>query len=755
MATPGKPSALLLAAIALLPPLAGCGAAASDEQAAIAYARGDWTTAESRARTALKRDPNNARAKLVLARSLARKGEYGPAREVYVAVAADLLQADDLLQIGRILLARGRPALGWAALDAALKLDPKHRESLSEKSLRYGSLDQVPGAAASADLLTAVASGPALAELVIGLLKDANPADTQPGDDPLFKRIVDRDRATFVRVTNPAAARKLLARLLLEDGRPAEARALLDTLDDRATDPETNWLYSRAFLDEGQIEQADKHVQLAGKFGHDTPMSREPCQYVGAKKCAECHAAIYRSQQSSHHAETVGWGSALKTVPLPKGPVVDPTEPKVVHRYIREGEKITAEADVDGKTIRAIIAYVLGSGGHGQTMIGRDEEGHSLSMRISYYTGGDAWDITSGFNPHPANPLQFVGEAINEESFRDCLNCHTTRFRSETDRSGPEAADKGIGCERCHGPGENHIKAVDAGFPQLAIARPKISTPSARLALCGQCHSADGKTPPTDARFIRFQSATLPLSRCVTESGGKLDCVSCHNPHRNLETDPAHYEARCLACHGPAGKPNTTTEVVRLDPVPAAPCPVNPTKNCLKCHMPKVEGAMLFTAFTDHHIRVHREQEKEAQTGGETAQARALDLSQRGSGESAGGVGLVTACVGRRAGTTSTKRRARKATARCLPFAGVHEHNSTFVSEILSSNNLEAGGLGYVAVPVRGVTLGDVILDPLVDLVDALVILGQIVELLPVLEMLLDLGQERIEVNFAVGRGEP
>src|SRR5207245_4286044 len=112
------------------------------------------------------------------------------------------------------------PALGWAALDAALKLDPRHREALSERSLRYGALDRVPGAAASADLLAAVSDGSALAELVLGLLKETKQAASAPGSDPLFKRINDHDRATLARVESPAAARKLLARLLLEDGRP-------------------------------------------------------------------------------------------------------------------------------------------------------------------------------------------------------------------------------------------------------------------------------------------------------------------------------------------------------------------------------------------------------------------------------------------------------------------------------------------------------------------------------------------------------
>jgi hypothetical protein len=35
-------------------------------------------------------------------------------------------------------------------------------------------------------------------------------------------------------------------------------------------------------------------------------------------------------------------------------------------------------------------------------------------------------------------------------------------------------------------------------------------------------------------------------------------------------------------------------------------CPVNPATDCLKCHMPKVDGAAPHSSFTDHQIRVHR-----------------------------------------------------------------------------------------------------------------------------------------------------
>ena len=256
-------------------------------------------------------------------------------------------------------------------------------------------------------------------------------------------------------------------------------------------------------------------------------------------------------------------------------------------------------ASIDGNSVSALVDYALGSGHHGMTMLAREASGRHRSLRISYYAGGNHWGLTSGFEPHPSTPEGYIGEPLSEESFRNCLNCHSTRFTSEQDRGGPEVADHGIGCERCHGPADHHLRAMASEFPQPAIARPRLATPAQRLNLCGQCHGPDGVIPPADPRFIRFQAANLPYSRCVTESGGRLDCVACHDPHTNLETRPAHYETRCLACHGGGTFAGGRDQGIHLEVVAAKPCPVNAATDCVRCHMP-------FTSFTDHHIRIHR-----------------------------------------------------------------------------------------------------------------------------------------------------
>ncbi len=590
-------SAAVALGIAFLSPLRERWSGPPLEQGRLAYDRRDWSSAVSLAERQLAREPENREALRLKSRGLARVGKDREALAVVASRGGAGLEAEDLFLTAEGLIRRKSAALGRAALEAANRLDPKHAETLAALRDLQRSREPLNPADSRIDRLLAVSDPQALSELVIGLA-----AIESESSGPILARLLRRDRAEFAAIASAADARKLVARLLLDDGRTGEARAWLAGRPSLSSDPEANWLLSRAALVEGAHDEANAAVERSGDFGKATPIAHEPSRYVGAKTCAKCHGTIYHAQQNGNHASTFAAGESLKKLPYPAGPFKDPVEPKVVHRFDPSGEDVKVSAEVDGKLIKAVVDYALGSGHHGFSLLAREESGSHRSLRLSYYNAGKTWGVTGGFNPHPTDPESFLGERLPTDTFRACLNCHTTRFLSEEERTGPEAADRGIGCERCHGPGDHHVRAVDSGFPQLAIARPKIASHAARMALCAQCHRANGEIPPSDPRFVRFQSTTLPYSRCMTESGGKLDCMTCHDPHRNVETSRTHYDSRCLNCHGGDRPP----EPPNIDRVAASRCPVNPKTDCTKCHMPKVDDAMPFSSFTDHHIRVLR-----------------------------------------------------------------------------------------------------------------------------------------------------
>ncbi len=149
-----------------------------------------------------------------------------------------------------------------------------------------------------------------------------------------------------------------------------------------------------------------------------------------------------------------------------------------------------------------------------------------------------------------------------------------------------------------------------ARLPDPAVANPGQASPVQVNQSCGGCHSQHFLTMPaarTAPDWTRFPGSTLSWSRCYAESGGALSCVTCHDPHSNARTEPTHYEAKCLSCHATSGLNGTAGS---NPPQPSgtafrSPCPVNPVRGCLECHMPKVRYDWLHASFTDHYIRVH------------------------------------------------------------------------------------------------------------------------------------------------------
>jgi hypothetical protein len=460
-------------------------------------------------------------------------------------------------------------------------------------------------AAEEVEQLRSLRGGPALGLLAMGLARYAGRAGVERD---FLDRLSIRDRSELRAIDGRAGAVKFVARLLMETSRPAEARDLLRPLvDGGATDREAAWLLSRAALQLGLGDAADAMLGHAAGFGRDGS-SPEPSPFVGSRKCAECHRNAYRAAQGANnpHALTIHLGSGLKDIPLPDRPLPDPLEPRMRHQFTREDDdRIRLETrDAQGHVARAVVAYALGSGEHGITMLSRDEPtGTARELRVSFYASDRSWHLTKGVETIPHVPDEFIGLALSRKAMRQCLHCHTTWFRAAlpdpATPGGPEALDRGIGCERCHGPGLNHIKAVEAGYAESAIGVTRESPPRRLLKSCEECHASTGSVEPSDPEFTRVQGTTLKFSRCFTGSGGAIHCATCHDPHRGLDTTAARYEAKCLGCHA---APAATSPRSRG---PGA-CPVNPDSGCIACHMPKVQDPAFHTRFTDHHIRAHR-----------------------------------------------------------------------------------------------------------------------------------------------------
>ncbi|QEH35283.1 Doubled CXXCH motif (Paired_CXXCH_1) [Aquisphaera giovannonii] len=639
-------AAFLVAGLALALAAAGrwrgTGRGPATSEAERAYAAKDWEGAARLARERLAgkaggagEDPAAVR---LLAKASARLGRDEPAVSLFTRLDPATLAAEDFYLLGLSLLRSGRRPEAVATWRRALRVEPDYPEALAALMRLDLAANRQAEAEAAAKALANQPGWEAEAHRVLGQLRsDRNDA---LGAAEAWAIAVDRAPAEAAGAAPMRALRKDLARAWLRAGRPADALESLRSLAGgpaagsgaghpgagMTADPELSWLFSRAYLQGRDLPAAKAALEAAGPFAEEDPTRIDPSPFVGAAKCAGCHAEIARAQGASRHARTYSPPAALPAEALPPPGFPDPVDASVRHTLRVAGGRLEQETRTAGEVYRAVAQYAFGSGDRGRTFVGRDASGGAFELRLSQYHEGRGrepfWAVTAGQPPHPPVPVGFLGVPETEDQVRRCFDCHVTNPRAVIEAAGPEAADPAIGCEKCHGPGGNHVLAVAAGFRDPAIARPALASGAPVVKICAQCHAPSNKpVDRNDPASVRFQGATLTWSRCYTESGDRLDCVTCHDPHRNAETSPAHYEARCLTCHpGNSGPPPPAKAAPRrrsrrfdLAAAPQAPsCPVNPRSGCIACHMPTVRDAVPHTPFTDHFIRIHPEKAAEA-----------------------------------------------------------------------------------------------------------------------------------------------
>src|SRR5216684_1394179 len=283
-----------------------------------------------------------------------------------------------------------------------------------------------------------------------------------------------------------------------------------------------------------------------------------------------------------------------------------------VHEIVRRGDQSLYTVTDGVSTISEPILYTFGQGKAGQTYIFR-HDGAFYESRLSFYKDIQGLDVTIGY-PRDIPPSLEVaaGRKISMDEARNCFSCHGTAAaygnQLHLDRLMP-----GVTCEACHGPGADHVAAMEAKqFQDKRIFNPgKMGADELSQEFCGSCHrSAEQVISNKLLRgliTVRFQPYRMFTSRAHDPADMRLTCTACHNPHENPATDEAFYDPKCFACHrsfaslkSPAVA-KTEEKEGRTDKA----CPVA-QRLCVSCHMPKVEFPGSHFKFTDHRIRIAR-----------------------------------------------------------------------------------------------------------------------------------------------------
>ena len=322
-------------------------------------------------------------------------------------------------------------------------------------------------------------------------------------------------------------------------------------------------------------------------------------RYVGNNACVGCHA----QQAAQLHTPMA---QALEVAPdcriiTAKGKLTFRNGP-YTYNISREGQTILYSVSDGTNTISKPVLYCFGQGHVGQTYVFRHNN-MLYETRVSYFEKLRALDFTIGHRPNVPSSLEdALGRAIAGDEPQQCFGCHGTGAVNGIDLK-LQQLSPGVGCEACHGPGEKHLVAMKAkNLDEPQIFNPRgLSAHELTQSFCGTCHTSFEQAMllpgQSGINNIRFQPYRMFNSRGHNTNDPRISCLSCHNPHEQLQKDTAYYDQKCLACHLSNAKETKTAR--RAAPA----CPVS-TKKCATCHMPKVELAGMHAEFTDHWIRI-------------------------------------------------------------------------------------------------------------------------------------------------------
>lgn len=278
------------------------------------------------------------------------------------------------------------------------------------------------------------------------------------------------------------------------------------------------------------------------------------------------------------------------------------------------------------------INYIVGSGQHTNSHI-IETNGYLNQAPLTFYTQQGRWDLPPGFEDgHNTRFSRIIG--------LECMSCHNglPGFVQGSENRFTNIPN-GIDCERCHGPGELHVRQVQLGKLvdtakeiDYTIVNPRKLPWERQIDLCQRCHLQgnavlkEGKNyidfrpgmvlsdymevfmpryEGNDEKFIMASHAQrLQMSQCFVHSnsgalknkdnkGLQLTCITCHNPHVSVKvTGKQVFNTACINCHQQKGC--TEKETVRQK--------VN--NDCSGCHMPSTAPIDIpHVTVHDHYIR--------------------------------------------------------------------------------------------------------------------------------------------------------
>ncbi len=333
-------------------------------------------------------------------------------------------------------------------------------------------------------------------------------------------------------------------------------------------------------------------------------------EYVGDPVCRSCHQEKAKTYfQTAHHFAS-SWPSphTMKGSFTPDSNLLKTANPFLTYEMTQteQGYFQTAVATISPtkKTSRTErIDVVTGSGRKGQTYL--FWKGDQLfQLPVTYWTETDSWVNSPSFpdgSPH-----------FDKDIIPRCLECHASYFEwmpPPVNRYRKTSLVLGVTCEKCHGPGREHVARHRLKSPlppgtSEAIVNPASLARDRQIDVCGLCHAGNGTPIQPSLSFLSgdvledyidipqyspeeavdvhgSQVQMLRRSKCF-QSSATMTCSTCHNVHAP-QVDAVAFSPHCLTCH----QPKQCGQYAKLGE--------QIVNKCIDCHMPLQQSQVLFS----------------------------------------------------------------------------------------------------------------------------------------------------------------
>ncbi len=361
---------------------------------------------------------------------------------------------------------------------------------------------------------------------------------------------------------------------------------------------------------------------------HDT------VKYVGMQTCKGCHNDIYQSFIQTGMGQSFAPASGEKSAAdFSRHHIVyDKSNDLYYHPFKRGDSLFIMEYRLSGRDTvfkrTERVDYIIGSGQHTNSHM-MQVNGYVYQLPLTWYAQKKKWDLPPGYeNGHNVRFSREIG--------MECMSCHNAMPEVEAHSQNKFiSVPDGIDCERCHGPGEVHVRDKSAGIRidtatqiDYTIVNPKKLSWERQTDICQRCHLQGNavlkpgksfrdfrpgmaladyvdvympKYKGRDDEFIMASHAQrLQMSKCFlvsakTSNTSKLTCITCHNPHVSVKvTGRQVFNNTCINCHNTQSTCKEKPEVRKAR-----------NDDCAGCHMP-LSGTIDIPHVTvhDHKIQV-------------------------------------------------------------------------------------------------------------------------------------------------------